>query len=64
MIAVGQGAWEEQHIEDTRRLQEAFNAKGIDAWFDYWGFDIDHDWPTWRKQMPYFLGKLEEQGII
>lgn len=64
IVAVGQGAWEEQHVEDTHRLEDAFNAKGIRAWFDYWGFDIDHDWPTWRKQMPYFLGKLEEQSLI
>lgn len=51
-------------MEDTRRLQEAFNAKGIQAWFDYWGHDVEHDWPSWRKMMPYFLAKLAEQHII
>ncbi|WP_443090956.1 esterase family protein [Basfia succiniciproducens] len=64
IVAVGQGAWENEHVSDTVRLQEAFNAKGIPAWFDYWGEDVDHDWPWWRKQMPFFLSKLEEQGII
>ncbi|STZ75656.1 esterase family protein [Bergeriella denitrificans] len=64
ITAVGQGAWEEQHIADTRRLQEAFAAKGIDAWFDYWGHDMAHDWPLWRLQMPYFLGILAEQNLI
>lgn len=64
IVAVGQGAWEEQHVADTRRLEEAFNGKSILGWFDYWGHDMAHDWPLWRQQMPYFLGKLEEQKII
>lgn len=64
IAAVAQGAWEEQHIADTRRLQAAFGAKGIEAWFDYWGHDMPHDWTTWRLQMPYFVEKLAEQGVI
>lgn len=64
VVAVGQGAWEEQHIADTSRLQQVFNSKAISAWFDFWGSDVDHDWPWWRVQMPFFLGKLEEQGVI
>ena len=64
IVAVAQGACEEQHIADTQRLQQAFNAKHIPAWFDYWGADMPHDWITWRAQMPYFLGKLEEHRLI
>lgn len=64
IVCVGQGAWEEPHISDTKRLEEAFNAKGIPGWFAYWGYDVDHDWPWWRVQMPYFLGQLEEQGKL
>lgn len=64
IVAVGQGKWEEQHIADTKRLEDAFNNKEIKGWFDYWGNDVDHDWPWWRVQMPFFLGKLEEQGIL
>ncbi|MGB5196199.1 MAG: hypothetical protein WBN64_03940 [Candidatus Deferrimicrobium sp.] len=25
---------------------------------DSWGHDVNHDWPWWRRQMPYFLGHL------
>lgn len=64
IICVGQGAWEEVHISDTKRLQEAFHFKNIPAWFDYWGSDVDHDWPWWKIQMPYFLKQLEEQGKL
>lgn len=64
IIAVGQGRWESDHIADTYKLKSAFEAKNIQAWFDFWGNDVDHDWPWWRVQMPYFLQKLEEQGLL
>ena len=33
-------------------------AKGIDHWADFWGFDVNHDWPWWQKQLPYFMGHV------
>lgn len=64
IIAVGQGAWEGPHVQDTRRLQEVFAVKDIPAWFDYWGHDVAHDWDWWRIQIRYHLGILEEQRKI
>lgn len=64
IVATGQGRWEEQSIKDTRKMEEAFNFKNIPAWIDYWGYDVDHDWPWWRVQMSYYLGKLLEQGYL
>ena len=64
IICVGQGAWESPHIYDTSRLQDAFVAKNIPGWFDFWGSDVAHDWPWWRKQWPYFLSVLEQQGKL
>ena len=58
IICVGQGAWETEAIEDTRALDRIFQDKGINAWIDYWGYDVNHDWPWWHKQMAYFLGRL------
>jgi esterase/lipase superfamily enzyme len=58
VVCVGQGAWEDQMLADTRALQGILAAKGIPAWIDFWGHDVNHDWPWWRRQMPYFLGKL------
>ncbi len=55
VICVGKGKWEEECIASTQRMQKAFESRGIEAWIDYWGYDVDHDWPWWRKQMPYFL---------
>lgn len=57
-ICVGQGRWEDELLDSTRQLDAILREKGIQAMVDYWGYDVDHDWPWWRKQLPYFLGKV------
>ena len=64
VICTGQGAWEEDSIRHTRRMERILAGKDIPAWFDYWGYDVNHDWPWWRLQMPYFLGELAKQGRL
>ena len=55
IFCVGQGAWEEDGIRTLRFLESVFQQKGIHAWCDFWGYDVNHDWPWWFKQMRYFL---------
>lgn len=61
IICVGQGAWEGPLLEGTRRLDEVLRSKGIHAWVDYWGLDVNHDWPWWKKQIRYFLPQIVGQ---
>ena len=60
MICVGQGAWEDLLLAGTRRLDEVLRRKGVHAWVDYWGYDVNHDWPWWFKMvetyLPWLLG--------
>jgi len=58
IVCVGQGAWEEPMLEDAFALKRILDEKGIPAWIDVWGHDVNHDWPWWRKMTPYFLEKL------
>lgn len=58
VVCVGQGAWEDEALEDTRALERLFREKGIHAWVDFWGKDVNHDWPWWHRQMNYFLDCL------
>ena len=58
IICAGQGPWEVP--ETTCRLRDIFAEKGINVWVDFWGFDVEHDWPWWYKQVAYFLPKLLE----
>ncbi|MDW8015241.1 MAG: alpha/beta hydrolase-fold protein [Bacteroidia bacterium] len=57
ILCVGQGAWEEPMLTQTRLMGQILERKGIPAWVDIWGLDVVHDWPWWHKQMNYFLGK-------
>jgi esterase/lipase superfamily enzyme len=58
VLCTGQGKWEEEMVRTTRIVRDIFVQKGIRATVDFWGYDVDHDWPWWQKQLPYFLDKV------
>lgn len=58
IVCVGQGAWEDEALADTRELEKLLRGRSIPAWIDYWGFDVNHDWPWWYRQMNHFLNAL------
>jgi esterase/lipase superfamily enzyme len=55
LIVVGQGNWEGPLLASTRRLDEVLRNKGIHAQVDYWGLDVDHDWPWWYKMVAHYV---------
>jgi esterase/lipase superfamily enzyme len=57
IISSGQGDYEAP--EESQRLSEILTSKGINHWLDIWGYDIVHDWPTWRQMLPYYLSKIK-----
>lgn len=52
-IITGSGDYEAP--DSSRALSALLNQKGISHDLDVWGYDINHDWPTWRKMLPYVL---------
>jgi len=52
-IVSGQGDYESP--DASRQLSGILHAKGIPHKLDLWGFDMTHDWPTWRRMLPHFL---------
>ena len=64
ILCCGQGAWEDELLASTRELDGILSSKGIPHWADYWGFDVNHDWPWWQRQLPYFMNHLSEAGYI
>jgi len=58
VFCCGQGAWEEPMLTDTRLMGDLLHRRSIPAWIDIWGYDVEHDWPQWRKQLPYLLGNV------
>lgn len=56
VITTGQGAFEAP--ERSREFSSVLDRKGIPHWLDVWGHDVRHDWPWWRKMLPYHLDKM------
>jgi esterase/lipase superfamily enzyme len=56
VIATGQGSYEDPNA--SIHLSNILNSKGVRHWLDLWGYDMPHDWPTWRKMLPYFLSYI------
>ena len=55
LVVCGQGAWEEPLLESTRWLDTVCRSKGIPTRFEYWGYDVNHDWPWWFKMVKTYL---------
>ena len=58
LIVCGQGAWEGPLLASTRQLDTVCCQKGIGTRFEYWGYDVDHDWPWWYKMVGLYLPQL------
>jgi len=56
IISTGQGAYEAP--DSSRGFASILDGKGIPNWLDVWGFDVNHDWPWWRRMLPYYIGTL------
>jgi esterase/lipase superfamily enzyme len=52
-LYTGSGAYEDP--EANKRFSQVLWDKGIWHDLDVWGADITHDWPTWRKMLPYII---------
>ena len=58
LVVCGQGAWEEPLLASTRWLESVCRNKGIPARIEYWGLDVDHDWPWWFKMVEHYVPQL------
>lgn len=55
VLCVGQGAFEEVCLQDTKAVEKILKQLNVDCFIDYWGYDVNHDWYWWQKQLPYLL---------
>lgn len=54
-IIIGTGSGSHEDPEANKRFSHVLHTKSIPHELDVWGADIHHDWPTWRKMLPYFI---------
>ncbi|MBV8220761.1 MAG: hypothetical protein JO325_20035, partial [Solirubrobacterales bacterium] len=60
LLVCGQGQWEDTTgaLESTRRFAALLESKGIRRELDLWGYDVPHDWPSWRAQLAHHLPRF------
>ena len=60
LLVCGQGQWEDTTgaLESTRRFAGLLAEKGIRYELDLWGYDVPHDWPSWRAQIAHHLPRF------
>ena len=60
LLVCGQGQWEDTTgaLESTRGLAGLLQSKGLRCEMDLWGYDVPHDWPSWRAQLAHHLPRF------
>ena len=60
LLVCGQGQWEDTTgaLESTKRFAALLGEKGLRHELDLWGYDVPHDWPSWRRQIAHHLSRL------
>jgi esterase/lipase superfamily enzyme len=56
LLAHGQGDYEDPN--ESWRVERVLGPKGIPNRVDAWGKEWRHDWVTWRRMLPQFLGEF------
>ena len=60
LLVCGQGQWEDTTgaLDSTRRFAGVLGEKGLRHEMDLWGYDVPHDWPSWRNQFAHHLQRF------
>jgi esterase/lipase superfamily enzyme len=60
LLVCGQGQWEDTTgaLESTKYVAGVLASKGIRYELDLWGYDVPHDWPSWRRQLAHHLPRF------
>jgi len=56
LLAHGQGEFEDP--DQSWKVERVLGPKGIPNRVDAWGKEWRHDWVTWRKMLPQYLGEF------
>jgi esterase/lipase superfamily enzyme len=60
LLVCGQGQWEDTtgSLDSTNRLAGVLQEKGLRCELDLWGYDVPHDWSSWRDQLAHHLPRF------
>ena len=60
VLVCGQGQWEDTTgaLESTKAFGARLAEKGLSHELDLWGYDVPHDWPSWRRQIAHHMPRF------
>jgi esterase/lipase superfamily enzyme len=60
LLVCGQGQWEDTTgaLPSTKQFAALLADKGIRHELDLWGYDVPHDWPSWRAQFAHHMPRF------
>jgi esterase/lipase superfamily enzyme len=60
LLVCGQGTWEDStgSLPSTRQFAALLASKQLRHELDLWGYDVPHDWPSWRAQLAHHLPRF------
>jgi esterase/lipase superfamily enzyme len=58
LLASGEGRAE--NLGESWSMAHVLGSKSIPNRVDSWGPEWHHDWPTWRRMLPHYLGTMLE----
>ncbi len=60
LLVCGQGMWEDStgSLPSTRKFAALLAEKQIRHELDLWGYDVPHDWPSWRAQFAHHMPRF------
>jgi esterase/lipase superfamily enzyme len=57
-VLLAHGTGEHEDPDQSWKVERVLGPKGIPNRVDAWGKEWRHDWVTWRRMLPQFLGEL------
>jgi esterase/lipase superfamily enzyme len=60
VLVCGRGQWEDTTgaLASTQAFASLLTSKAIPHELDLWGWDVPHDWPSWRNQLAHHLPRF------
>ncbi len=56
VIVSGRGAYESP--QSSQAFADVLALRGIPHLLEFWGHDVNHDWPWWRRMLPHYLPQI------
>ncbi len=58
MVIIATGRGKNEDPAESWKVAHALGSRGVPNRVDLWSEEWPHDWPTWRKMLPQYIGEI------